>query len=947
MAAAIMDREEVVASEGASTSRPHSIDSANRKGFTNRILLMVASPLLDQSGQGIEVFDPISSRSELEMLAKAVERVRLAFELGVHFVIPGRTVARDMFKERPLFIHVAAHGLIGGDKVLLAAESVTGERQFLDARGLSSLLRPFGTPPCALAVLNVCHSEKLADRLVQIGVPHVVAVESGERSLARAGNVFAEHFYYALLTGMPVNEAFEMARQAVYEDFELNRLRRSQDEYLKIRLFPDDVPHTETLAAEDSPGEPSFPPWQNTNLEECSRYPVIGRQLDIWKLNTKIQAADRHLFLLTGMGGMGKTCLSEAMGRWQHERSWWTKGVWKVDARDINHATDLRGLLAARVGLPCSVAETDGSLAEAMRQWHVLLILDDLDRLSRNDPLGLQGLLAALLGSCPRLRIVVSLRHLQEFPEPALCAIHDVRPLHSDHVLECFLKYHEQPLWTECESTYQTELKDLVRFLDGHPLAIKLAATHMRKERIGLHNLWRRLVDRPLETLRYRGAREDRDNSLRVSLEVSLDAMPPQDRDFYPLLAYFPSGLAEGVAEGAFGTWAIRRLEEIHSYSMVEIEFDRYMDFVERRFRLPEPARHFARWHLEQLELLEKFGQQVVRFFAQFVNNHASVLQNSAVTKQNAAAMLEELRKSKSRTSEDIENLQRELDDAAAAYARTRNVFWSEYANLPLWLSWALDHPSRQVLLDGCHILSGLTFFWGRESKEGPVYADKFFTKAKDAAASDPEARGVVDEARGDFQLLRGQKGDSQEDFKLALESYGEVGLSLPIARIHEKLAGLTDEAQSIDHLRRARKIYESLNESEGLAVARCSEELSVRQLRLADKATAWTDLGRATQEYANTSDVLRAIRRYARQATESKITTEAVRAFVSAITVASDRAHFGGMVGDVRHLCKLLRRRTKPPRSVVAALQHAQAAAENSNRDDIARLIRVELARL
>ena len=293
---------------------------------------------------------------------------------------------------------------------------------------------------------------------------------------------------------------------------------------------------------------------------------------------------------LNGMGGMGKTVLAKAAGRWQHERRRWQDGVWFIDLRNIDtiDAARTKTLNTLPLGPEAIVRgiKSNCNMVEVLSNSNVLIILDDVDLLLARDTEQCQGelikFLEALL-SCRRLQLVVTSRLAIPLAEVEPQEVLTIEP---DFTRQIFRKYAPPEL--EWQENNTKDWEDLIAFLDGYPLAIKIAATHMKQRKISLPKLWQRLKAEPVQTLCATPYPENKTNSLTAALNLSYNVLPSGAKALFPHLAMFPGGLTAEMARFVFGENSVESLEILDLYSMAEKKN------VTAPWRLPEPARYYA-----------------------------------------------------------------------------------------------------------------------------------------------------------------------------------------------------------------------------------------------------------------------------------------------------------------------------------------------------------------
>ena len=108
-----------------------------------------------------------------------------------------------------------------------------------------------GLPPLDLVFVSACHSVQGGEAFVAAGVPHVVAVRREAQLQDKAACAFADAFYFALFKGKSVQQAFDIARQAVSND---PSVLRAESESAKFLLLPHDADHSHALFAEAADG---------------------------------------------------------------------------------------------------------------------------------------------------------------------------------------------------------------------------------------------------------------------------------------------------------------------------------------------------------------------------------------------------------------------------------------------------------------------------------------------------------------------------------------------------------------------------------------------------------------------------------------------------------------------------------------------------------------------
>lgn len=561
------------------------------------LLYLVAAPLVTVTAERrITPVVALDSQAELDAIGDActlraspiavtIQPLVATTELVGHVLATQRT---------PLdILHFTGHGTAPTDGSALIFEDGDGAARRVDHATFQALLAPLGHAPCQLAFLSACHSEGMASVLLDAGVRHVVVVNADDAVLDHAARQFAKRLYPSLLAGHTVAQAFEFACTAVLADDTLTGLFDHYTfqpinlrEAAKFQLLPVNDPiHDQPLIWPATAGTVTLDTarWERTNLDQARHDPFIGRMAERYELGLALR--NQRCVHLDGYGGMGKTALAGVVGRWLHERSRWMDGVWMVELRHVTTVAQARIAIALALNLEPSTGESNASLVAALGHQDRLLILDDLDALLTHDRTATAALLNTLL-TTRRIQLLTTSR--RTLPG----GVHHYRiaitRLISHDALMAFREYAGDP--TQWGPLTGGDVTQLMKFLDGYPFPIRLAAAYMLQTRCGLRRLLERLTMNPQGTYRYPHDDEDRTTSLAATLDLSYTAITPDQQQLFARLSLFPGGILRTTIPLVFGESAEAQVETLLAHSLVEY---RTLD-GDDRFILPEPARRYA-----------------------------------------------------------------------------------------------------------------------------------------------------------------------------------------------------------------------------------------------------------------------------------------------------------------------------------------------------------------
>lgn len=295
--------------------------------------------------------------------------------------------------------------------------------------------------------------------------------------------------------------------------------------------------------------------------------PFIGRERQVAEVCALLRSANVRLLTLTGPGGIGKTRL--ALSVVEALRAEFEGGVCYVPLASLSDPRLVLPVVAQALGLHEATAVPDRSdllerLQDLLAEQQLLLVLDNFEQVT-----GASAELAALLGSCPLLKVLVTSREVlrlsaeQTYPVPPLTLPDlllrpSIESLANTEAVRLFVARAKavQPDFALTE-TNAGAAATICHRLDGLPLAIELAAARIRLLRPEemLSRLERRL---PWLTSGPRDA-PARHQTLHGAIGWSYDLLAPGEQRLFRRMAVFVGGCtleaAAAVTGVAGGKW--------------------------------------------------------------------------------------------------------------------------------------------------------------------------------------------------------------------------------------------------------------------------------------------------------------------------------------------------------------------------------------------------------
>lgn len=365
----------------------------------------------------------------------------------------------------------------------------------------------------------------------------------------------------------------------------------------------------------------------------------VGREKALANIQRLME--NSQLLTLLGPGGTGKTRLMLQAAEEMIEN--FSDGVWLVELATLTNPTKIPDRVAAALNLQEQpTRKIIDTLFDYLRNKEMLLLIDNVEHLIRECAIFVED----LLNQCPNIKVMVTGREALfisgettlQIPSLALPDNSEKMPLEEIRCAESVLLFTEraQAIRPDFDiSQYNANtIADIVKRLDGIPLALELAAARLRM--LSVEQIAERLNDRFRLLTGGNRTALPRQQTLQALIDWSWNLLDENEHVLLRRLSVFSGGWTLKAAESIAGFAPLDEymvfdlLEQLINKSVVNVS---YPAEGSARYNLLESIRQYAQTKLFEAGEGEELRDRHAAYFAEFAEEANGQLRTSEMVK--------------------------------------------------------------------------------------------------------------------------------------------------------------------------------------------------------------------------------------------------------------------------------------------------------------------------
>ncbi len=297
----------------------------------------------------------------------------------------------------------------------------------------------------------------------------------------------------------------------------------------------------------------------------AERDAFVGRQAELLELSRRVDGGARLVTVL-GPGGTGKTRLVRRYGwTWLGD---WPGGVWFADLAEARSVDGIASAVGGALEVPLGKGDPIVQLGHAIAgRGRCLVVLDNFEQAVKHA----EATVGRWLERAVDAAFVVTSREVLHVKGEVVMPL---EPLDPDHAgLELFeVRARAQKPGFSLDPAGLREVREVVRLLDGMPLAIELAAARARV--LSPAQILERMEDRFRLLTGARGA-AGRQATLRAAIDWSWGLLEPSEQEALAQVSVFAGGFTMAAAEavlafaGPGAPWAMDVVQSLVDKSLL------------------------------------------------------------------------------------------------------------------------------------------------------------------------------------------------------------------------------------------------------------------------------------------------------------------------------------------------------------------------------------------